>query len=80
VNDALYADFLALGKASGMALIAEYDVLLEGTRKGKEFRTICRVVDLVEVSLNFCISYFQSRDRSHFFLSSIHSLRLVYCI
>jgi hypothetical protein len=36
-NDAIYADILALGKASGMTWIAEYDVLVEGTTKGKDF-------------------------------------------
>jgi hypothetical protein len=70
---------MALGKASGMAWIAEHDFLVEGTTKGKESRTICRMVDLMEVLLNFWIAYFQSRDRSRFFLSSTHSL-LVYCI
>jgi hypothetical protein len=79
-NDDLYADVLYLGKCSGMAWIVEYDVMVEGTTKEKEVRTLCRVVDLVEVSLNFCIAYFQSRDRNHFFNSSVHSLRLVYCI
>jgi hypothetical protein len=29
---------------------------------------------------DFCIAYFQSRDRYHFFSSSTHSLRLVYLV
>jgi hypothetical protein len=44
---------MALGKASGMAWIAEHDFLVEETTKAKESRTICRVVDMVEVLLNF---------------------------
>jgi hypothetical protein len=79
-NDRLYKTLLETGKECGMLWVAQYAVLVEGPGKEKELRQIRRLVDLIEVSLKFCIAYFQSRDREHFLRSSRHSFILLFCI
>jgi hypothetical protein len=79
-NDTLYGNVVDLGQRSGMQFTARYTVLVEDLPELEQSRELQRVIDLVEVSLNFCIAYFQSRDRYHFFCSSTHSLRLVYLV
>ena len=79
-NDEIFARLRTVGRDSGMLWIAEYEVVVESPGGGKEQRTLRRSIDLVQVALNFCIAYCQSRDRFHFLRSSVHSLRMVYCI
>jgi hypothetical protein len=80
MNDTLYGNVVDLGQRSGMQFTARYAVLVEDPPELEQSRELQRVIDLVEVSLNFCIEYFQSRGRYHFFSSSTHSLRLVYLV
>jgi hypothetical protein len=79
-NDTLYGNVLDLGQLSGMQFTARYTVLVEYLPELEQRRELQRVIYLVEVSLNFCNAYFQSRDRYHFFSFSMHSLRLVYLV
>jgi hypothetical protein len=79
-NDALYAKLLGLGRLSGMQFNAKYTVLVEDQPEQLQERELKRVIDLIDVSLNFCVAYFLSRDRHHFFSYSTHSMRLVYLV
>jgi hypothetical protein len=80
MNDTLYGNAVDIGQRSGMQFTARYTVLVEDLPELEQSRELQRVIDLVEVSSNFCIADFQSRDRYHFFSSSTHYMRLVYLI
>jgi hypothetical protein len=77
-NESMYLRLVELGRRMEMQYLATYSVTVQDRAGELEEKTITRAVDLVEVSLNFCISFFQSHDRHHFLRSSKHSLRVMF--
>jgi hypothetical protein len=63
-----------------MQFNTKYTVHTDDQPEQLQERELKRIVDLIDVSLNFCVAYFLSRDRHHFFSYCSHSMRLVYLV